>query len=63
MAANFEPVALSTKEDFKLDGPVKWCAGCGGHAVLSTIMNVLPKRACPRKGGVCLRDQVFVVPC
>jgi len=43
MAQNFEPVALSTKEDFKLDGPVKWCAGCGGHAVLSTVKNVLPE--------------------
>jgi 2-oxoglutarate ferredoxin oxidoreductase subunit beta len=43
MAQTFEPVALSTKEDFKLDGPVKWCAGCGGHSVLNTIKNVLPE--------------------
>jgi 2-oxoglutarate ferredoxin oxidoreductase subunit beta len=43
MAQNFEPVAISTKEDFKLDGPVKWCAGCGGHAVLNTVRNVLPE--------------------
>ena len=43
MAQNFEPVALSTKEDYKLDGPVKWCAGCGGHAVLATVKNVLPE--------------------
>ncbi len=43
MAQSFEPVALSTKEDFKLDGPVKWCAGCGGHSVLNTIKNVLPE--------------------
>ena len=42
MAQNFEPVALSTKEDFKLDGPVKWCAGCGGHAVLNSVKSVLP---------------------
>jgi 2-oxoglutarate ferredoxin oxidoreductase subunit beta len=32
-----------TKQDFKLDGPVKWCAGCGGHAVLSTVQAVLPE--------------------
>jgi 2-oxoglutarate ferredoxin oxidoreductase subunit beta len=43
MAQTFEPVALSTKEDFKLDAPVKWCAGCGGHSVLNTIKNVLPE--------------------
>lgn len=43
MAQTFEPVALSTKEDFKTDGPVKWCAGCGGHAVLNTVKNVLPE--------------------
>lgn len=43
MAQTFEPVALSTKEDFKLDGPVKWCAGCGGHSVLNTVKNVLPE--------------------
>lgn len=32
-----------TKQDFKLDGPVKWCAGCGGHAVLSTVQSVMPE--------------------
>jgi len=42
MVQNFEPVAISTKEDFKLDGPVKWCAGCGGHAVLNSVRSVLP---------------------
>jgi len=36
-------VSVVTKEDFKLDGDVKWCAGCGSHAVLTTIMNVLPE--------------------
>jgi 2-oxoglutarate/2-oxoacid ferredoxin oxidoreductase subunit beta len=43
MVHNIEPVALSTKEDFKVDGPIKWCAGCGGHSVLNTIKNVLPE--------------------
>ncbi len=32
-----------TRNDFKSDQPVKWCAGCGGHAVLSTVQNVLPE--------------------
>ncbi len=35
--------ALIKPEDFKLDGPVKWCPGCGGHAVLSAIMKALPE--------------------
>jgi 2-oxoglutarate ferredoxin oxidoreductase subunit beta len=54
METKFEPVAIATKEDFKLDTPVKWCAGCGGHAVLSTIMNVLPET------GVDKEKVVFV---
>ncbi|MEN8158037.1 MAG: 2-oxoacid:ferredoxin oxidoreductase subunit beta [Bacteroidota bacterium] len=54
MEANFEPVSIATKEDFKLGGPVKWCAGCGGHAVLSTVMNVLPET------GVSKENAVFV---
>lgn len=32
-----------SKQDFKVDGPVKWCAGCGGHAVLSTVQASLPE--------------------
>ncbi|MFC2079878.1 2-oxoacid:ferredoxin oxidoreductase subunit beta [Bacteroidota bacterium] len=44
---------ISTK-DFKLDSPVKWCAGCGAHSVLSSIMNVLPET------GVKKEDAVFV---
>jgi len=28
--------------DFKVDQLVKWCAGCGGYSVLSTVQNVLP---------------------
>jgi 2-oxoglutarate ferredoxin oxidoreductase subunit beta len=54
METKFKPVSLSTKQDYKLDGPVKWCAGCGGHAVLSTVMNVLPET------GVAKEDVVFV---
>jgi 2-oxoglutarate ferredoxin oxidoreductase subunit beta len=43
MEQSFEPIALSTKEDFQLNSPVKWCAGCGGHSVLSTVKGVLPE--------------------
>lgn len=43
-----------TPQDFKLDGPVKWCAGCGSHAVLTTIRNILPET------GARKEDVVFV---
>lgn len=36
------PVEL-TKEDFASDQMVKWCPGCGGHAILSAIESVFPK--------------------
>ncbi len=32
-----------TKADFKVEEPVKWCAGCGGHSVLTTVQNALPE--------------------
>ena len=32
-----------TKADFKIAQPVKWCAGCGGHSVLSTVQGALPE--------------------
>ncbi len=54
METKFAPLSIPTKDDYKLDGPVKWCAGCGGHAVLSTIMNVLPET------GAAKEDVVFV---
>jgi 2-oxoglutarate/2-oxoacid ferredoxin oxidoreductase subunit beta len=31
------------KEDFVSDQMVKWCPGCGGHAILSSVANVFPK--------------------
>lgn len=41
MASIFEQIS---KEDFDLvDQPVKWCPGCGGHAVLATIKKALPE--------------------
>ena len=40
--------------DFKVDQPVKWCAGCGGYSVLSTVQNALPET------NVRKEDIVFV---
>lgn len=35
-------VAL-TKDDFASDQMVKWCPGCGSHAILAALENVFPK--------------------
>ena len=45
---------LLTRKDFKLDKPVKWCAGCGDYAVLSAVQNALPEI------GAKKEDVVFV---
>ncbi len=36
------PVQLS-KEDFASDQMVKWCPGCGGHAILAAVESVFPR--------------------
>ncbi len=42
-----------TKEDFVSDQMVKWCPGCGDHAILSSVANVFPKIGY-RKENFCL---------
>lgn len=37
------PVQVLTVADFTLDTQVKWCPGCGGHAILSSIKKALPE--------------------
>ncbi len=34
---------LLTPQDFNVDNQVKWCPGCGGHAVLASIKKALPE--------------------
>lgn len=41
---NNEPVQeVLTRADFKVEQPVKWCAGCGDYAILSAVQNALPE--------------------
>lgn len=42
-----------TKEDFVSDQMVKWCPGCGAHAILSSVASVFPKIGY-RKENFCL---------
>ena len=43
-----------TKKDFTVSGPVKWCSGCGGFAILSAVQGALPET------GVKKENVVFV---
>ncbi len=36
-------------QDFKSDQEVKWCPGCGDHAILSSVIKALPEVAMARK--------------
>ena len=42
-----------TKDDFVSDQMVKWCPGCGAHAILSSVANVFPKIGY-RKENFCM---------
>ena len=32
-----------TPQDFKSDQEVRWCPGCGDHAILSSVQKALPE--------------------
>lgn len=36
-------IPVLTKDDFKVDDDIKWCAGCGDYAILSAIQAILPE--------------------
>ena len=42
-----------TKADFTSDQMVKWCPGCGDHAILSSLLNVFPKTG-HKKEYICM---------
>ncbi len=46
-----EPIQL-TKEDFASDQMVKWCPGCGDHAILRAVENVFPNLGIPKEDFV-----------
>jgi len=54
---NYETMERSrvplTKADFASDQMVKWCPGCGSHAILAALENVFPKIGY-RKENFCL---------
>lgn len=38
-----------TKDDFVSDQMVKWCPGCGDHAILSSFQKILPEAGVKKK--------------
>jgi 2-oxoglutarate ferredoxin oxidoreductase subunit beta len=42
-----------TRADFASDQMVKWCPGCGDHAILASLLNVFPKTHY-QKDNVCM---------
>src|SRR5512133_3940104 len=38
-----------TAKDFKSDQEVRWCPGCGDHAVLSSVQKALSELGIPRE--------------
>ncbi|MBK9292640.1 MAG: 2-oxoacid:ferredoxin oxidoreductase subunit beta [Bacteroidetes bacterium] len=48
------PVMQLTKDDFASDQMVKWCPGCGDHAILHAVENVFPNL------GIAKEDFVVV---
>lgn len=43
-----------TRADFQIDGPVKWCAGCGGYPILAAVQKALPET------GITKENVVFI---
>jgi len=41
-----------TKKDFESDQMVKWCPGCGDHAILRAVENVFPELGIPKEDFV-----------
>ncbi len=43
MKTDIEHQIKPDPQDFKVEESAKWCAGCGSHAVLTTVRNALPE--------------------
>lgn len=53
METTIEPKELKlTKQDFESDQMVKWCPGCGDHAILKSVENVFPEMGIPKEDFV-----------
>jgi len=46
------PKLALTKKDFESDRMVKWCPGCGDHAILKAVENVFPELGIPKENFV-----------
>ena len=46
------PKLALTKKDFESDRMVKWCPGCGDHAILKAVEKVFPELGIPKENFV-----------
>ncbi len=44
-----EQLIDQTSKDYKTDIDVRWCAGCGGYAILSQVQKIMPTIGVPRE--------------
>ena len=49
MANNNQEHTQLTAKDFKSDQEVRWCPGCGDHAIMNAIQRALPEMNIPRE--------------
>lgn len=42
-------IPIISSSDYNIDSEVKWCPGCGGHAVLSALKKALPQTGIPKE--------------
>ena len=51
MSTSVAPIATPplAQQDFKSDAEVRWCPGCGNHAILAQVKKVLPTLGIPKE--------------
>ena len=40
---------IYTAKDFKSDQEVRWCPGCGDHAIMNAIQRAIPELGCKKE--------------
>src|SRR4030065_523673 len=50
---------LLTKDDFKVEDDIKWCAGCGDYAILSAIQAGLPEVSDNKQNVVLFNNKIY----
>lgn len=49
-------VTQYTAKDFKSDQEIRWCPGCGDHAILSSVQKALTELGIPKENLRSFRE-------